>query len=443
MTNDHNELQAMRDELAAMRAELAELRVDQSADASTNVPLPREHLNRRQWMKAAAAAAVGGAAVAVGSSERAAAANGENLVIGNRGTGTGTQLATSPTQLNYTGTEDLAFVVQSGTSFSATSSSRDAVIGGWTSRSVNPIGVYGFANTSVGSSGVGVLGRSDSSGSTGVEGEAGGSGSTGVSGRTTGSGSFAVDAQSTASNSTGLRARATATNGVGVSASGSTNGGNGVVATGATGVRADGNLYGAWLTGDTAGLLLAPTTTQRPAQRSDAHVAGEVCSNVGVGGAGTGELWVCVEPGSPGLWRRVAGPDTAGAFTAIAPVRMYDSRRPAPMPGRIASGDNRVVSVADARDRRSGEVVTADVIPIGATAVTYNVTLDGTAGGGYLSVNPGDAATFSASSINWSSPGSTLANAGVVKLDGSRQVKVFCGGVGSTDFIVDITGYYL
>ena len=36
-----------------------------------------------------------------------------------------------------------------------------------------------------------------------------------------------------------------------------------------------------------------------------------------------------------------------------------------------------------------------------------------------------------------------LANGLVVKLDTNRQIKVFCGGGGSTDFIVDINGYYV
>ena len=60
----------------------------------------------------------------------------------------------------------------------------------------------------------------------------------------------------------------------------------------------------------------------------------------------------------------------------------------------------------------------------------------------FLAVTPGDAATFKASTINWASSGLLLANAGIVKLDGNRQVKVFCGG-GSTDFIIDITGFSL
>ena len=166
-------------------------------------------------------------------------------------------------------------------------------------------------------------------------------------------------------------------------------------------------------------------------------------------GAGTaltasgGELWFCVESGSPGDWRKLAGPETAGAFHAIAPARGYDSRRPTPLPGAISSGSNRVVSVKDGRVAASGAVDLADVVPAGARAVAYNVTIAETVGTGFLSVTPGDTASSEASSINWSASGLILANAGIVKLDDNRSIKVFCGGGGTTQFLIDVTGYFL
>jgi len=47
------------------------------------------------------------------------------------------------------------------------------------------------------------------------------------------------------------------------------------------------------------------------------------------------------------------------------------------------------------------------------------------------------------SSINWTGSGQVEANGTLVKLDGSRQMKVFVGGApdAKTDFITDITGY--
>jgi hypothetical protein len=153
-----------------------------------------------------------------------------------------------------------------------------------------------------------------------------------------------------------------------------------------------------------------------------------------------GNLWYCY---AANKWTKLGGSAAAGAFHAISPVRVYDSRAAAPAPGVMAPNTNRVISVKDGRNA-AGVVTAADVVPLGATAVTFNVTASGTTGGGnYLSVNPGDAASFTASTLNWAG-GYDIANASVVKLDASRQVKIFMGDQGgSSHVILDITGYYL
>jgi hypothetical protein len=43
--------------------------------------------------------------------------------------------------------------------------------------------------------------------------------------------------------------------------------------------------------------------------------------------------------------------------------------------------------------------------------------------------------------MNWSQTGQNLANGTVVTLDGSRNMKVFSGGL--THFIIDVLGYYI
>jgi hypothetical protein len=151
-----------------------------------------------------------------------------------------------------------------------------------------------------------------------------------------------------------------------------------------------------------------------------------------------GTLYLMVNPTT----RRVlAGPATAGALHPVNPSRVYDSRLPTPTPGKLAGGGARVVSVADARSTTTGLVTLANLVPSGATAVAFNLTVTGTTGAGFLSIAAGDAATYSASLINWTNAGTTTANASVVPLDANRQVKVFCGG-GSAHFILDIVGYY-
>lgn len=51
--------------------------------------------------------------------------------------------------------------------------------------------------------------------------------------------------------------------------------------------------------------------------------------------------------------------------------------------------------------------------------------LAGPANGGFLAITPGDAADYSASTINWSPDTQSLANGTLAKIDGNRQIKVF------------------
>lgn len=152
-----------------------------------------------------------------------------------------------------------------------------------------------------------------------------------------------------------------------------------------------------------------------------------------------GTLYAMVTPTTR---RAIAGPATAGAFHLIDPVRVYDSRKPAPSPGTLTGGSNRLVSVADGRDLNTGAVVDADVVPVGATGIAFNLTVTQTSGSGYLSISPGSATVANASIINWSATGATLANASVVGVDASRRVRVFAG-TGTTHFLLDVAGYYL
>ena len=201
--------------------------------------------------------------------------------------------------------------------------------------------------------------------------------------------------------------------------------GIGVLANGGVGLQAGGSRAALYLTG----------SGTAPASRSDAHLVGEIDIDT------SGNVWLCVVAGSPGTWRKIAGPASAGAFHAVNPVRSYDSRWPG---GTVmTSGSQRLLSMADGHDVTTGVVNAPNTVPVGATAVAYNLTVTGTVGAGFLAVAPGTASTITASSINWSAAGQNLANGLIVGVDGSRQVRVFSGGGGSTDFLVDIVGYFL
>ena len=70
------------------------------------------------------------------------------------------------------------------------------------------------------------------------------------------------------------------------------------------------------------------------------------------------------------------------------------------------------------------------------------MTVTGTTGPNFVSVVPGDAPGYTTSSINWSGPDQSVANGSIVRIDDSRQVKIFGGDqTGSTHVILDVTGY--
>jgi hypothetical protein len=137
----------------------------------------------------------------------------------------------------------------------------------------------------------------------------------------------------------------------------------------------------------------------------------------------------------------------AGGFHAISPTRVYDSRVPAPIQGTITAGVNRTVSVAAGRDITTGAVVVGqeNIVPAGATAITCNVTVVNTVSAGFLALNPGGNLVVAAASVNWSASGQILNNGINATLNGSRELSVIAGGNAGalTDFVIDVTGYYL
>jgi|JI10StandDraft_1071094.scaffolds.fasta_scaffold122725_3 hypothetical protein len=172
------------------------------------------------------------------------------------------------------------------------------------------------------------------------------------------------------------------------------------------------------------------------------HNAGELAAN-------DDDLWYCVDSGSPGTWRKLASVETAGAFHPIATARVYDSRWTGiilnVIKGPLVVGaSSRLVYCDDKRALATGLVTVNDLVPAGATAIAYNLTVTGMTGRGFLAVEPGGTADYGGSAINWSPGPTALANASVVKLDASRRVSVFVGGDpgSSTHFIIDVVGYY-
>ena len=107
----------------------------------------------------------------------------------------------------------------------------------------------------------------------------------------------------------------------------------------------------------------------------------------------------------------------------------------------MAAGDSRLISVANAYNPGTNVVSHANVVPAGAVAIAYNLTVTDTSSGGYLQLTPGSASAVTGSSINWAG-GQTVANGGTVTLDSSRRVKAF-PVASNCNVIVDVQGYYL
>lgn len=129
---------------------------------------------------------------------------------------------------------------------------------------------------------------------------------------------------------------------------------------------------------------------------------------------------------------------SAGRFSALDPVRAYDSRVDDPS-GPIAGGQ--VFSNS----------LSVNGVPEEAVAVAFNLTETGTTGSGYLTVTPGFLGSPPvASTINWWRANQTIANGTVVAVAGKStgamkysptSVNTFAGG-GSTQYIMDVAGYF-
>lgn len=359
---------------------------DAPRDHTTESSSAEPRSTRRRLLRLAGAATVG-AAGASALAGRAVAETGYT-------TGGSFAVTDSVSQVQTAGRPgESAFVFATvGIAQGSNGSVYPSALAGWSVDSENPHGVYGYTSQQ---EGFGVIGYNDST----AQDEDG----AGVAGR----GFVGVSGQSTVAN--GLGVFGDAETGFGVGA----RGGSGAI------------------------IMVAMTSTPPP-QRAGSFRRGTLDVD------SSGSVWFCFETGTPGKWRKLAGPTTAGAFHPLSPGRVYDSRQTLPTPGTLATPATRTISVADRRNPTGGGVVQADFVPAGAIAVAANITVISVAGRGFLTVNPGGVTTADASTINWFAAGQNLANGVILSLNTNRELTVVAGGAGaSTNFIVDITGYWL
>jgi hypothetical protein len=168
-----------------------------------------------------------------------------------------------------------------------------------------------------------------------------------------------------------------------------------------------------------------------PTGRVDFHQAGEIAMDQ------NHDLWFCAVAGSPGTWRRLAGPTTTGALTLITPaVRVYDSRPGLPpLLGTKTPLAGGVARTVDLKANGSG-------VPAGAAGVLVSLTATGTTGaaGGFLTIYRNGISWPGTSNVNWWGPSQVVAVTTVTTVDAAAQCALYANV--PTDVVVDVLGYY-
>lgn len=119
---------------------------------------------------------------------------------------------------------------------------------------------------------------------------------------------------------------------------------------------------------------------------------------------------------------------TAGsAYAAVTPTRLLDTREGS---GALGPNDSRNLTVTGGSQN----------VPLGASAVSLNVTVTDTTAASYLSVYPAGCIQPLVSNLNWFG-GETVPNLVIVQVGSSGQVTLY-NAAGTTDLVVDLEGYF-
>jgi hypothetical protein len=117
------------------------------------------------------------------------------------------------------------------------------------------------------------------------------------------------------------------------------------------------------------------------------------------------------------------------------PIRVYDSRAGANpttvVKGQLANNATRVI-----------DCTFGGAVPAGAAAAMITLTTVGTVGAGYMALWRNGLADPGTSSINWDHSGTNVAVTTVVALDAAAKLIAKTGPSASTDFIIDVIGFY-
>src|SRR6185295_1329458 len=121
-----------------------------------------------------------------------------------------------------------------------------------------------------------------------------------------------------------------------------------------------------------------------------------------------------------------AAPPGASAYVPVSPYRILDTPTGLGFPQRISAGQNFTLTLTD--------------VPSGSSAVVLNLTIDGPADDGFVTVYPTGVDRPNASSMNADAAGVTIANLVTVPIGAGGTVDIFSQM--STDLVADVQGYY-
>lgn len=134
-----------------------------------------------------------------------------------------------------------------------------------------------------------------------------------------------------------------------------------------------------------------------PLQRLDAHTEGELVLD------GNGDLWMCIEPGTPGKWRYLSGRTPQRMTVLATPVRVYDSRPGFP-PLNVPKGP------WQPGEERNIVVDPPGLIIPDNSEVFVNVTVTETGPPGWMSIYRPGQPWPGTSTVNWTKTDDTKAN---------------------------------
>src|SRR5439155_6867782 len=131
-----------------------------------------------------------------------------------------------------------------------------------------------------------------------------------------------------------------------------------------------------------------------------------------------------------GTFTGATGAASGGVFQGTVPKRILDTRNAnGGITGPVGPGATVILPVAGTNG-----------IPADATAVAANITITDPTAASYLTAWPDGPARPTVSDLNWVA-GSTVPNLAIIKLGANGKLDLY-NAAGSTDVIIDVTGWY-